>query len=274
MVLTGAITFGQEIKPLTIPLWDGDPPNFIQDAGPEIKFPQWPNTVGNVSVPSIVVYLPPVDLATGVAMIYCSGGSYNKVSAASDDVCDAKHFTSRGVAVVVLKYRTSPPSPDFSAALRDAQRAVRLVRHHAAEWKIDPRKIGMLGGSAGGHLILTLATHWDRGSEDAKDEVERQSCRPDFMTVLCPWPNKQKASEFRITQETPPALICSARDDQIAPIDFAEEILQAYRTVGVSAELWAIDQGGHSAFSNLKTAAGAAWIDQFWRWWRLQGFVK
>lgn len=260
-------------KPITLKLWDGDPPGFVKDAGPETTFPQWPGTLGNVSVPSMAVYLPPREKATGAALIYCSGGSYNKVSAVPDEVGNAAHFVPKGVAVIVVKYRTSPPSPDYSAALNDARRAVRIVRHHAKEWNIDPNKVGMIGGSAGGHLILSVATHWDRGDKEADDPIERQSCRPDFVTALCPWHGRQTAAEFPIDKETPPALLCSARDDLVAPIEFAEGIVAAFDKAGAHAKLWTVDTGGHNAFSNITTATGAGWIDQFWLFLKNEGIA-
>lgn len=250
--------------PLVVKLWEGVPPGNIGDAGPEMKFPQWPETVANVSIPSMTVYRPPQEIKTGVAVVYCSGGSYNKVSAVSDSVGNADHFTSKGVTLIVVKYRTSPPAKDFSAALADARRAMRIVRHRAKEWDIDPHKIGMLGGSAGGNLILNVATHWDRGRPDAADVIERESCKPDFIAALCPWPNRQSLADLPIVRDTPPALICSARDDQIAPTSFAEEITAAYKSAGVTSHLWVIERGGHSAFSSMQNAAGAAWVDHFW----------
>lgn len=273
-VLSGMSASAAGLTPLTLNVWDDDPPGFMKDAGPETVFPQWPGTVGNVSVPTLTIYLPPADQATGIALLYCSGGSYNKVSAVSDDVGNAAYFVPKGVAVVVLKYRTSPPSLDFSAALADAARAIRLVRHRSKEWNIDPKKIGMLGGSAGGHLILTMATHWDRGKKDAFDPIDRESCRPDFVALLCPWPAKQSIKDFPINKETPPALICSARDDTVAPVSFAQDIKHAYDQAGVPAQLWIIDSGGHTAFSNMKDAPGAGWVDQFWSFLKASGFMK
>lgn len=265
------LTFGTQAEdrtavadPLVLKLWDGVPPGNIGDAGPETKFPQWPETVANVSVPTMTVYRPPQKITTGIAVVYCSGGSYNKVSAVSDSVGNAEYFTAKGVTLIVVKYRTSPPAKGFSAALADAKRAVRIVRHRAKEWDIAPHKVGMLGGSAGGNLILNVATHWDLGRPDAADVVERASCRPDFIAALCPWPNRQSLADLPIAEDTPPALICAAHDDQIAPSSFAEEITAAYKSSGVASHLWVIERGGHTAFSNMQGATGAAWIDHFW----------
>lgn len=98
-------------------------------------------------------------------------------------------FVPRGAAVIVLKYRIRPPSKSVEAdALEDARRAVRLVRYYSKDWGIDPQCIGMIGFSAGFHLILNHATHCDDGNHDSDDPVERESCSPNFMALLCPWP--------------------------------------------------------------------------------------
>jgi acetyl esterase/lipase len=152
-------------------------------------------------------------------------------------------------------------------ALADARRAVRLVRLHAAEWNIDPSRVGMVGSSAGAHLVLNLATHWDRGDPGAAALVERQSCRPDFIGLLCPWPNNQPVSDFPITRETPPAFVASARDDKVAPAAFAEGIAAAYARAGVKHRLWLLERGGHTAFKlGANRGEGARWPDQISAW--------
>lgn len=257
--------WGDVGQPILLDLWEGNPPGFIANAGAEKTFPQWPETVAHVSIPAISVYLPPKDQASGMALVYCSGGSYSKVSIISDAIADAGYFCSRGVAVIVVKYRTTPPAAaDYSDALADGQRAMRLVRHHAADWGIDPNRIGMLGGSAGANLILNAATHSDPGQPDAADPIERQSCRPDFIVLLCPWPGQQSAVDFPIDAQTPPALIGSVRDDEIAPTAFAEGIAAEYRKAGVPAHLMTLESGGHAAFE--AGAAAAEWKTQLWRW--------
>ncbi|MCF7837417.1 MAG: DUF6067 family protein [Candidatus Marinimicrobia bacterium] len=260
------------LAPFTMTLWEGAPPGLVADAGKELTYAQWPGTVGNVSVPAMTVYLPPKDKATGVALVYCSGGSYNKVSSASDHIADADYFVARGMALIVVKYRTRPPAEDYSAARADGKRAVRIVRHHAREWGLDPAKIGMLGGSAGANLILNVATHWDRGQPEAEDSVERESCRPDFIALLCPWPARQPLSDFPVDQDTPPALLCSARDDPIAPTAFAEGLAAAYETVGVPVKLWTIPKGGHTAFTQGRP--GEAWREHLWDFMKRIGLLE
>ena len=149
----------------------------------------WPNgapgAVGSepVDKPKITVYLAPADRATGAAVVVCPGGGYQVVAADHEGKQIAQWLNSLGVSAFVLQYRLGQryrhPAP-----LQDAQRAIRLVRSRATEWRVDPKRIGILGFSAGGHLASTAATHFDDGNPDASDPIERESSRPDFA-VLC-----------------------------------------------------------------------------------------
>jgi acetyl esterase/lipase len=260
-------------EPITLKLWPGQPPNFVKDAGPE-KVTGPHGTVGNISTPEIAVHLPIKEKASGLALIVCPGGSYRVVGMFENGWYTVPRFVEEGTAIIVLKYRTKPPSKTVEAdALADARRAVRLVRLHARQWRIDPNRIGMLGTSAGSHLILNLATHCDRGNKEAADPVERESCRPDFIAVLCPWPDKQPISAFPIDKETPPAFVASAVDDKVAPHAFAEAIVAAYRKAGAPAMLWTVSKGGHTAFSP-GNAPGNQWPQHFWPWLKSIGMKK
>ncbi|MEN9635627.1 MAG: hypothetical protein RL077_4031 [Verrucomicrobiota bacterium] len=264
LALATALTFGAD--PLTLPLWEGTPPNASGNSGPEIV--DAAGSVGNVSAPTIAVHLPPRERATGAAFIVCPGGSYSRVGLFASGMGTVGHFLPQGIAIIVLKYRTRPPSTDVIAdSLADAKRAVRLVRRHAAGWNIDPARIGLIGSSAGSHLVLNLATHWDRGDARAPIAVDRESCRPDFIGLLCPWPNRQPIADFPITPETPPMFVCSARDDQVAPSTFAADIAAAAGTTGVSCRLWLLERGGHTAFrlTNRRTE-GSQWPERLIEW--------
>ena len=198
--LLALITVASEVKaqpsPLILPLWEDKPPGFVADAGREKAFNEV--TAMNVSVPSMTVYLPPREKTNGMAIVYCSGGSYEKVSHSSDAVGNADYFVSRNIALIVVKYRTRPPATELNAALDDARRAMRIVRHRAREWGIDPARIGMLGGSAGAHLVLRVTTGEHRGDANAADMIERESCRPAFVGLLCPWPGANKVEDFPV----------------------------------------------------------------------------
>src|SRR5271166_6803115 len=139
-----------------------------------------PGAVGmeNADKPSLTVFLPPADKANGAAVVICPGGGYGGLAISYEGMDVGAWMAKRGVAGFVLKYRVAPykhPVP-----LQDAQRALRTVRARAKEWGVDPKRVGILGFSAGGHLASTAATHFDDGDPKADDPLDRAGCRPDF----------------------------------------------------------------------------------------------
>lgn len=268
-LITAAHAEGPAV-PTTTKLWEGKPPGFLDAAPPESVTPS--GGIANISEPGIAIHLPDKGKENGMALIVCPGGSYREVGRFADGMMTVPYFVSKGTAVFVLKYRTRPPNKEVeSLALGDARRAVRYVRFHAREWGIDPRKIGLLGGSAGAHLVLNEATHADNGDPSAPDPIDRESCRPAFMGLLCPWPDKQPVEAFPIDQSTPPAFIASAQDDQVAPTAFAEGIAAALQKAGVPSELWILQSGGHTAFMQVM-GEGSQWQSRFTAWLKKMGF--
>ena len=256
-----------------VPLWEGNPPNFVEGAGPETN--DGKGRFGNVTVPTLAPHLPPKGKGTGLALIICPGGGYTNVGVGPKGDAAIAYFVPRGVAVFVLKYRTRPPSRQVDVdALADAQRAMRLVRHRAAEWGVDPQRIGMVGWSAGSHLILNLASHHNAGDPAAKDPIERQSCRPDFIAAMCPWPSRSKPADFPATKATPPVFMCSARDDKTAPTAFARTLRDAYVAAGIEAVLEEVETGGHEAFTIEGPGEGGKWTEKFWPWLKKIEMVK
>ncbi|QOV91982.1 alpha/beta hydrolase [Humisphaera borealis] len=248
-----------------IPLFEGKPPGYIADAGPETN--DGNGRFGNVTTPTLAVHLPPKELRNGLAIVVCPGGGYSRVGIGPKGDAAIKYFVPRGVAIFVLKYRTRPPSKQVEVdALADVQRAVRMVRHRAAEWGVDPDRIGMLGWSAGSHLILNLASHNDTGNAAAADPIERQSCRPNFVAAMCPWPSRSKPANFPATKQTPPILMCSARDDKTAPTSFAKALRDAYIAAGIECTLHEVETGGHEAFTIEGPGEGGKWTETFWPW--------
>lgn len=256
--------------PLTLPLYETPPPPLI--ATPPAERMDEAGTVFNVTVPVIAVHRPDPARANGLALIMCPGGSYSKIGLFTTGAGTVDEFVPQGFTVIVLKYRTAPPMRGYDAALADAKRAVRLVRQHAGEWRIDPHRIGMIGGSAGGHLVLRLATHSDAGDPGAADPVERHSSRADFLALVAPWPGKlpQPMTHFPITGTTPPMFITAAADDQIAPATFAKEVAAACEVAGAKSRLWIIPEGGHRAFTLGTKAKGAGWGAQFLHWMKTE----
>jgi len=218
-------------------------------------------------IPSVTVSLPPPNMATGAAIVVCPGGGYGGLAMDHEGKQIAQWCNSMGVAAIVLKYRVAPyrhPAP-----LLDAQRAIRVTRAHAAEWKIDPHKIGILGFSAGGHLASTAGTHFDQGKKDADDSAEQQSCRPDFM-ILCypvitlkgPFAHMGSrnnllgkdadeklvdslCNETQVTKDTPPTFLLHTTEDKGVPPENSVLFYQALNKAKVPAELHIFEKGQH-----------------------------
>jgi acetyl esterase/lipase len=163
--------------------------NSLRPAPPTNSFPIWqgdaPGSLGKADkdIPTLTPFFPAPEKATGAAMIICPGGAYVGL-AAHEGKTYAEWLNDHGIACFVLKYRLGKDGYRHPVMLHDAARAIRLVRSRAAEWKIDPKRIGIIGSSAGGHLASTLLTHFDAGDTNAADVIDRQSSRPDFG-ILC-----------------------------------------------------------------------------------------
>jgi len=207
--------------------------------------------LGNVSVPTLTLYKPK-GKNTGAAVVVFPGGGYNilAIDLEGTEVCD--WLNSAGVTCLLLKYRVpnTGPFPKSPAALQDAQRAMGLVREHAAEWKIDPHRIGVLGFSAGGHLAAAISTHYDKRLYDAIDAADSLSCRPDFAVVVYPGAlaladkNFAPNADINPTADTPPTIIVQAEDDSVH-VENALVYFQQLKNAKVPAELHIYAQGGH-----------------------------
>ncbi len=240
---------------LSLRLWEGDAPGLPAGVGPEVA--EAAGRVSNVSVPLLDVYLPPKGKANGTAIIIVSGGGYGRLASGPLGKSAAKIFGPIGYAVFSLKYRTSGASKDVLADVTaDGTQALRIVRSRAAEWGIDPKRVGMVGFSAGANLILNLATN----TADA-------DARPNFVGLAATWPYKQKITSFMIDGRVPPAFVLHTKDDTSARFTFAEEIVEAWKAAGVPVEFHPQDTGGHMAFNTFKPAA-EDWPARFDAWLR------
>ncbi|NYF87936.1 alpha/beta hydrolase [Tunturiibacter empetritectus] len=212
---------------------------------------RWVARVGNVSVPTLTVY-EPKGAGDGTGVVVFPGGAYKilAMDLEGTEVCD--WLNSRGVACFLLKYRVpdTGPYPKSDEALEDAQRAVGLVREHAAEWKVDAKKIGVLGFSAGGHLAAALSTHYETRLYRRVDAADKLSCRPDFAVVVYPGyladaENGMKFSaDIPVTKDTPPTFLVQAEDDTVH-VENAVEYFLALKSAGVPTELHVYAEGGH-----------------------------
>jgi len=207
--------------------------------------------LGNVSTPTLTVYAPP-QKNSGAAIVVFPGGAYRilAMDLEGTEVCD--WLTARGMTCVLVKYRVpdSGPYPKSSAALQDAQRAFGIVRAHAAEWHIDPHRIGVLGFSAGAHLAAALSTHFDQRLYDPVDAADRVSCRPDFSVIIYPGylalaeQNFAPNAEIHVTDKTPPSFIVQAEDDPVH-VEHSTVYFLALKNAKVPAEMHLYANGGH-----------------------------
>lgn len=207
--------------------------------------------LGNVAEPTLTLYKP-TGKSSGAAVVVFPGGGYSilAIDLEGTEVCD--WLTSRGVTCVLLKYRVpgTGPYPKSAAALDDAQRAMGIVRSHAAEWNIDPKRVGVLGFSAGGHLAAALSTHFKQRLYPAMDAADALSCRPDFAVVIYPGylALAKKGMSFSpnipVTGNVPPTFLLQAEDDPVH-VENATAYFLALKAAHVPAELHIFAQGGH-----------------------------
>ncbi len=244
--------------------------------------------------PGVWVY-PAKENANGAAVVICPGGGYSIHATDHEGVQPAKYFNSIGVTAFVLRYRLSPyrhPVP-----LLDAQRALRFVRAHAEEFKIDPRRVGIMGFSAGGHLTSTSVTHFDAGDPNAADTIDTESCRPDFGILGYPVVSlsadfahrgsgnnlfgkdpteeqlKSLSNELHVTAETPPVFLFHTSEDTGVPAENSVVFYLACRKAGVPAELHIYQHGPHGVGLANGHPALSQWISAAGTWLRQNGLL-
>jgi acetyl esterase/lipase len=281
-----------------IPIWPVSAPDPQPVSGPE-KVTTDPKSfiagrtvtaVSNVTTPTMTVYSPtgannlPNGKNEGAAVVVFPGGGYQilAIDLEGTEVCD--WLTQKGITCVLLKYRVtdvgpypkSGPYPESPMALEDAQRTLGLVRLHAAEWHIDPRKIGVLGFSAGGHLTVAMSVHFDKRLYPAVDAADQLSCRPDFAVAIYPGHLSRAAAEYdaafgttkfalpapdplstadknlglnpdiQVTSQTPPTFLLQAEDDHVDTVYDSLSYYIALQKAGVPAEMHLYAQGNHA----------------------------
>ncbi len=287
-LLCGVCTAGQTISAgtpshLTIPLWPGEAPgsklNLPAESstltGNEHLVAGWPIlVVANVSTPTLTLYTPE-GLNSGAAVVVFPGGGYNilAIDIEGQEVCD--WLNSAGLYCVLVKYRVpdSGPYPKSSTALEDAQRAMRLVRQHAAEWHIDPGRIGVLGFSAGGHLAAALSTRFNLHLYDPIDAADKLNCRPDFTILVYPAyltiENRNFAfdPEIAVSAETPATFIVQTEDDPVH-VENAVAYFLALKKAKVPAELHIYAEGGHGYGLRRTALPVTAWPQSVETWLR------
>ncbi len=299
-----------------VPLWPHRAPDPQPVAGPEsveitgqkdyVAGKPW-TAVDNVAVPTMTVYSPTTK-NTGAAIVVFPGGGYQilAIDLEGTEVCD--WLVTRGITCVLLKYRVtavgpypkSGPYPESPMALEDAQRAMGLVRLHAADWRIDPHKIGVLGFSAGGHLAAAISTHFTKRLYPPVDDADKLSCRPDFAVPIYPghlslsaaeWDARQGKKhllvphaphadrdltlnpEVPVTAQTPPTFLLQAEDDNVDTVFDALSYYVSLKRAGVPAEMHLYAQGHHAFGLRHTRDPITAWPQLVETWLRTLGMI-
>ncbi len=279
----------QPLPPLPIkdaqvlPLWSGAAPGAL---GSE-----------DADVPTLTVYLPRTVREGTPAVVVCPGGGYQNLASNHEGRQVANYLNSLGIAAFVLKYRLGPRY-HHPVELGDAQRAIRTLRSHAAEWRLDPARIGIMGFSAGGHLAMTASTWFDAGNAQAPDTVDRVSSRPDFAVLGYPvismtaaWMHRgsqrnllgdmpdpdlarRLSGENAVTKDTPPTFIFQTNEDTTVPAENAVQYYLALRKAGIPAELHVFEKGGHGVGLANDIPALSPWSSLLATWLRGRGVIK
>jgi acetyl esterase/lipase len=262
-----------QAQPEVIPLWKNGAPGFENRKDiPELAQDYWVRKINN---PSVTVYLPPQEKANGCAVIVAPGGGFRELVFNAEGKQAADFFSSIGVTTFVLKYRlpgeaNSPYTPEN--VRQDAYRAIRLVRSRANEFHIDPNRIGMLGFSAGGAVVMMVAFEKGDGDPKAPDLIDRVNGRPNFQMMVYPG---GKAPE-KISPDAPPAFLICANDDEYDCDEVTMQLLHEFRAANVPVEAILLSKGKH-AFnmgdrSALKTIN--TWPQRMADWMDDSGFLK
>jgi acetyl esterase/lipase len=300
LALTAFVAVATAAEPITLPVWPGDAPAEAKEETlvvrpHENRKIEW---VTKVRWPTITVIQ--AAKPTGAAVIFCPGGGYGGLAYDMEGTETAQWFADHGVTGIVLKYRLPradlTPKGEAPWPVQDAQRAIRLVRLHAAEWKIDPARIGIGGFSAGGHLAATASTHVLAGDPAASDPLLKLSSRPDFSVLIYPVITfdptvghsgsanallgkgadpelvKLYCNDLQVNAQTPPAFLAHAADDGVKVAN-SEIYAAALTKAGVPVEFARFEKGGHGFGLGIKGGEPATWPDRCIAWLGKQGLL-
>ena len=270
-----------------IQVWPGELPDgsVMLDAArvAKLKSERTEERIKYVERATLTIYPAARDKANGCAVVICPGGAYNILAWPKEGLEVAEWFNSIGVTAFVLKYRVPRRNPDkiHWEPMQDVQRAIRLVRHGARKWNIDPQRIGVLGFSAGGHLTVMSGVQYNTKCYERVDEADDLSCRPDFICPIYPaylgegYDDKQAAklgSLVTVSKDTPPTFIVVTWDDAMRGAQSAR-LFARLREYGVPAELHAYSKGGHGYGMRPSENPVSKWNERLHEWLATSGFL-
>ncbi len=272
-------------SPIVKNLWPGKAPGEVKELPPEADQDSKPGQLairrlGNVSIPQLTVSFPPTGKANGTAVVVAPGGGYSILAMEHEGTEVATWLNSLGITAVVLKYRVPKremQSPENLAMLQDAQRTLGLVRANAKEWNLDPKRIGMLGFSAGGHLTASLCTNYESRAYDAVDAADKESCRPDFAILVYPGGVIGKdgilSKQLAVSKDTPPMFFAHASDDPVSS-ENSIALYRALKSANVPAELHLYASGGHGFGLRPGKGPASSWPARAADWMTNRGVLK
>jgi acetyl esterase/lipase len=286
LILGAAAALGAEPAPEPQLLWPNGAPDSNRLEGPEtVK-----GCIGNISIPTITVYKATAENATGAAVVVMPGGGYGMVCVEVEGMPIVRELNERGITAVMLKYRL--PNQNHLIPANDARRAIRTTRARAAEWGIDPKRVGVWGFSAGGHLASTVTTVFDAGNPASEDPVERMGSRPDFSVLFYPVISMKEeivhkgsrhnligkedlierySNELRVTPETPPCFLLHSSDDSVVPVENSLRFYGALVANKVPATFLIFEEGGHGPDVFKKNPSWEGSLDA---WLKKRGCMK
>jgi endo-1,4-beta-xylanase len=273
----GAFSLHAATEPPVVFLWPNGAPGSQEQTAPETvrTTPQGEHVIASVHRPSITVYLPSKETATGAAVIIAPGGGHSELWTDHEGFNVAQWLSAHGVAGLVLKYRLAREKGSSykieSESLSDTLRAIRLARSRATEWGINPDRVGVMGFSAGGELAALAATRFDTGNEGAQDPIDRLSSKPSFQALIYP----AIPLDMKLSKETPPAFLACGENDRQNISQGLPELYLALKKVGAIAELHVYTGVGHGFGVRPGTKGPVAdWPNRFIEWMDVRGFLK
>jgi len=260
-----------------IPLWPNGAPGAPGNAGEETVrvTDQGDHVVANVHDPSLLPYLQKDAHGPTAAVVVMPGGAHREMWMDHEGYRVAAFLQGHGIAAFILKYRLAKhPNSTYTiegTELGDVQRAIRTVRSRAAEWNVDPDRIGLIGFSAGGELAALAETRFDAGKADAADPIDHASCKPDFAALMYP----VMPSDMPVSKDTPPTFLVCGSSDTVVSTDAVVDLFQKLSKAGASAELHMFAGGWHGfGIRDTNPKPIADWPQLFYEWIGARGFLK